>query len=90
MTLYHRKNSAVNKLCNHCVEWLHSGLVCLHANTGGGLDLFDRPRQGHAGWFWLLPDSLVVWMGGPGSYLGNLVLGSLIESMQYPYVWLPV
>jgi hypothetical protein len=27
---------------------------------------------------------LVVWLDGPGSYLGNLVLGNLSESMQYP------
>jgi hypothetical protein len=33
---------------------------------------------------------LVVWLGGLGSYLGNLALANLAERMQYPYVWLPV
>jgi hypothetical protein len=27
---------------------------------------------------------LVVWIGGPGSYLENLAFGSLVEGMQYP------
>jgi hypothetical protein len=38
----------------------------------------------------ILKACLVVWMGGPGSYLGSLALGSLAKSIQYPYVWLPV
>jgi hypothetical protein len=38
----------------------------------------------------ILKACLVVWMGGPGSYLGSLALGSLAKSIQYPYVWLTV
>jgi hypothetical protein len=50
----------------------------------------DRLRLGRLGSIGSFMACLVVWMGGPGSYLGNLALDSLAESMQYPYVWLPV
>jgi hypothetical protein len=68
--------------------------VPLDLREGQKLEIYTRSRLTSRGlatavWPWIrrsrtLRGCLVVWLGGPGSYLGNLVLGNLAKSMQYP------